>query len=104
MVDRVVYTVHCTLAVYSVVYTLMQWIVHTLAGPPIVPSLADVGQEPASSLPSPSYLQDGDNETIEMMMLVAVSSTMVVNYTMVIDDNTMVMSLFFPFLSPRWRQ
>ena len=33
-----------------------------LAGPPIVPSLADVGQEPASSLPSPSYLQDGDNE------------------------------------------
>ena len=88
--------------------TLVQWIVHTLAGPPIVPSLADVGQEPASSLPSPSYLQDGDNETIEMMMLVAVGSTMVVNYillvnyTMVIDDNTMVMSPFFPFLSPRW--
>ena len=104
MVDRVVYTVHCTLAVYSVVYTLMQWIVHTLAGPPIVPSLADVGQEPASSLPSPSSLQDGDNETTEMMMvLVVVGTTMVVNHTMVIDDNTMVIILLsFPFLSPRW--
>ena len=61
-----------TLVVDSTVNALMQWIVHTLAGPPIVPSLADVGQEPASSLPSPSYLQDGDNETIEMMMLVVV--------------------------------
>ena len=68
-----------------VVNALMQWIVHTLAGPPIVPSLADVGQEPASSLPSPSYLQDGDNETIEMMMMlvVVVGTTMVVNYIMV---------------------
>ena len=57
-----------------VVNGLVQWIVHTLAGPPIVPSLADVGQEPASSLPSPSYLQDGDNETIEMMMMLLVGS------------------------------
>ena len=83
----------------------MQWIVHTLAGPPIVPSLADVGQEPASSLPSPSYLQDGDNETIEMMMmiLVVVVNTMVVNYYVVIDDNNMVIILLsFPFLSSRW--
>ena len=85
---------------YSVVYTLMQWIVHTLAGPPIVPSLADVGQEPASSLPSPSYLQDGDNETIEMIMLVVVGNTMVVNYY---DDNNMVKILLsFPFLYSRW--
>ena len=82
----------------------MQWIVHTLAGPPIVPSLADVGQEPASSLPSPSYLQDGDNETIEMMMvLVVVGNTMLVNYTMVIDNNNMMIILLsFPFLSSRW--
>ena len=84
----------------------MQWIVHTLAGPPIVPSLADVGQEPASSLPSPSYLQDGDNETIEMMMMsvvVVVGDTIVVNYIMVINDNNMVIILLsFSFLSPRW--
>ena len=79
--------------------TLVQWIVHTLAGPPIVPSLADVGQEPASSLPSPSYLQDGDNETIEMMMMLVV---VVVGNTMVVDDNNMVIIfLSFPFLSSR---